>query len=135
MDDNSKANIQIEVEQLPEQKEAGSVFSVIAEAYCITKLNLFLLFCVILIALQLPGVDLSRASIQFKHEWGLKTYWEHFEEAEFSGQEIQAYLVSCALHLKSLYALGFQIIVLIFIKHYSNRLRQLEPRQSSKNCQ
>ena len=127
MDDNSK--YQIDAEQLPEQKEAGSVFAVKAEAFFRTKSNLCLLFGVILIALQLPDVDLGRASVQFKHEWGLTAYWEHLEEVGgLRGGEYEAYFLSCSLHLKSLYALAFQIIVLIFIKHYSNRLRQLETR-------
>ena len=50
MDDNTKSDIQIDVEQLPEQKEAGSVFSVIAEAFYITKPNLLVVVGFIAIA-------------------------------------------------------------------------------------
>ena len=132
MEDDSKAKIQIDAEQHPEQKKAGSVFSVIAEAFYITKPNLCLYFGVILIALQLPDVDFAKAIIQFKHEWGLKSHVQSLGEIGHSGRVSAAFAVNCALHLKSLYALSFQIIVLVFIKHYSNRLNQIETRQAIK---
>jgi len=55
MDDNSKKDFRIDVEQLPEQKEPAHAFSVITETYYITKPNLLILAGVIAIAARLLG--------------------------------------------------------------------------------
>jgi len=111
MEDDSKAKIQIDAEQHPEQKKAGSVFSVIAEAFYITKLNLCLYFGGIAIIAQ---VYLG---------------WDHFWYALRYADKVEK---TAPLYLILPFTLGFQIIVLVFIKHYSNRLNQIETRQAIK---
>ncbi len=88
--------------------------------------NLFFLFGVILVALQLLYVDLSRARMEFKASWGLEPYYEQLQGVDFDVTEYSLFINSCKASLKTLYAVGVQIIVLVLIKNYSNRLKRLE---------
>ena len=88
--------------------------------------NLLFLFGVIIVALQLLYVDLSRARMEFKASWGLEPYYEQMEELDFDVTNVALFINSCEASLKTLYAVGIQIIVLVLIKNYSNRLKRLE---------
>ncbi len=146
MDDDSKAKIQLEVKELPEQKEAGSAFSVMGEAFYITKPNLCLLFGGIAIIAQVylgwddfwdawQWIGIESVSLSYEGYSAIVTPSDwHFDNP----REYQRFVEikkTAPLYLLLPFTLGFQIIVLVFIKHYSNRLRQFETRQAIKKPQ